>query len=426
MMSNIKLTVEERISKAIIALQGSVGGKGGGEQPFFAHLLMGMEFREMPKWAPMQTMGVDALGRCYYCKEFVDTLSDEELRGVLSHECLHSALLHLLRVGGRNKIVANVAQDIVVNMIVTQSGLKLPKGGIDVNVSGDYSDFSLGKGVRIRVNSVSEKLWEKVYDEITSQLKKQGIDVGDGEGPGFDLHIRGDGTQQDSEGSKEGRMLSDKEVERAEQEWSKRLVEAAAYAKQRGCLPGGVDKMIGHLLEPTVDWRSLLRNHMSPFLSPVDWTYQRLSKKSQILEIALPNVLKEHVSIGVVCDTSGSIDGEAMTEFLSEMVGMAQSLRHIDMRVVFVDTEVKAEYEVGNGDIDTIMSMKPQGGGGTGMEVGIDHFKDKYPDLSVVVVLTDGYDSYNRGEGDYPFEVIWCIQKNGNDQMPYGVKVRMG
>ena len=432
-----ELTSAERLSKAIIALQGSVMKSASYKvkpQPFFAHLLMSLRFEPMPEWCPMRTMGVDAAGHCYYDDDFVKSLKDEEIVGTLIHEVMHAALLHLLRLGGRNKEIANIAQDIVVNAMVLRSQYRLPKDVVPYDINDDVSRFNLGP-LKLRVENVSEKIWETIYDELMQQAKSQGYSIPEGsKGLRFDFHIYGNGDDVGKRKTEDGKadadgtdvLITPSVADELRKEWSKKLTDAATYAKQRGDLPGGMERFIKDILRPKVDWAAMLRNHVAPYLSPVDWSYRRLHRKSQALGVALPAILREHVQIGVVVDTSGSISQENLSEFLSEIVGMAQSLRHVEMEVAFVDAAVQKTYKVENGDIETILNMKPAGGGGTSMEVGLDYFKEKDEGIPVIIVLTDGCDSYRRREEDYPFEVIWCITEGGMKGMPYGEIISMG
>jgi predicted metal-dependent peptidase len=64
-------------------------------------------------------------------EEFVQSLSSPQVDGLLLHEVLHAALLHVVRRGQREAMLWNVAADIVVNgMIFQQKGFELPNGGI--------------------------------------------------------------------------------------------------------------------------------------------------------------------------------------------------------------------------------------------------------------------------------------------------------
>lgn len=401
-------TAEEKVLRGMIDLQKP--------QPFFAHLLMNMRPQLLPLCFPHQTMGVDAKGKLYYAEQWTMSLQDEEVMGALCHEALHVGLLHHLRVGRRNVEIANIAQDIVVNMPVVAAGLRLPKTFIAMDVYNDAATFTL-LDVVMRIREVSKKPWEAVYDEIIQNLIQGGKnpdDVWRG-GLGFDVHISGDG----------GEPLSDEELREVEKRWQQNLVDAAVYAQQRGILPAGMERLVEGLLRPKVQWRSQLMRYLRPFLNPVDWSYHKSSRKSQALGVYLPTTLKEQCDVEVIVDTSGSISKETLTEFLSEIIGIAMSMRHISLWVTFVDAAVHNRYKVDNGEIPKILNMSVTGGGGTELEVGLDFIKKNNPQVPLVIALTDGYDSYTRTQKDYPFDVIWVIAKNGSDKQPYGRIIRM-
>ena len=51
-------------------------------------------------------------------EEYLLSLSSSEQNGLLLHEVLHMALLHCTRVGGRDRLIWNIAADIVVNDLI--------------------------------------------------------------------------------------------------------------------------------------------------------------------------------------------------------------------------------------------------------------------------------------------------------------------
>jgi predicted metal-dependent peptidase len=445
---DLKLKPEDKLRRGIIRLQRP--------QPFFAYLLMNLRPKHFPKElesAPghMPTMGINPLGELFYSDEFVENLSMPEVFGCLCHEVLHIALLHPMRTGNRIHIIANFAQDVVVNMIVMQTAanmnnnryshygrgaeswltenfveMKLPEGTVPVDVQGDTSDFVLpmeGGKVNIHIDNVSKKAWEEVYAEIIEQIRNQNQDPKSAQRPqssGFDNHISGQGSG-----------MTAKEIEQAANKWQGNIAEAANYAKAQGKLPGGMNRIIDELLKPKVVWKQLLMKFLRPHIQPVDWTYQKPNKKSQVLGVFLPSTVKEHCEVEVIVDTSGSVSQQELKEFVSEIVAIAQSMQHVQMGVTFVDSEIHTRYEVENGDIPKILAMEPKGGGGTDMEEGLDHIKKTNREVPVAIVLTDGYTSFNRRARDYPFEVIWVITENGiskermKSEIPYGHAVKM-
>lgn len=411
-------TPEDKFTRAIADLQLN--------QPFFAHLAVRLNPQPANGQLRIPTMGVDAKGNLYYEKDFVMNMDQDELMGVVCHETLHVGLLHMLRMGNRVPAIANVAMDCVVNMMVRKTNLRLPSETIPVDTYND-SAAPMINGVSFSISDVTKKSWEQVYDELCSKMRKKQMNPESFRGKTlkieFDVHMPG--TSGDGDDDELRRELETK--------WQQALADAANYAKQQGKLPSGMDRIIDGILKPKVQWKQLLLKYLRPHLAPVDWTYQRPHKKSQVLEVFLPNTLKESCMVEVIVDTSGSISGGELKEFLSEIVAIAQSMQHLKMWVTFVDARVdeSARYEVENGDIPKILSMKPQGGGGTDMEAGLDYIKQNNPTIPVAVVLTDGYTSFNRKRHDYPFEVIWVVTKNGltnedmKRQIPYGLTVKM-
>lgn len=429
-MVDIWKTPEERITRALADLQKA--------QPFFAHLAMGLK----PQRSDITTSAaVDAKGRLYYNEDYIMKLSIDETMGLLCHEVLHVALIHMQRIGSRDHELSNLSQDVVVNQAVVTSGLRLPKDcAAVVDGYGDTAQIVFENQTLAKIKDVSKKNWEEIYDELQQNKGIQGaMGLGQGQGKpngkqqgqgqpkgqgdghgnqrrkwGFDDHIRGN--------------VSEKEKRQAENEWKSRICDAANYAKQQGTLPAGMERMLDGILKPKVEWKSLLLRYLKAHFMPVDWSYNRPHKKSHALGVFLPNTLKEAVECEIYVDTSGSVSNKELKEFLTEIVAIAKSMPHITMWVTFLDTQVEesARYKVDNGDIATILNMKAIGGGGTDMEAGLDYCKQHNPTIPVALVFTDGYVPIRRKRSDYPFDVIWVVTPNGRkDDLTYGQVVQM-
>ena len=444
MVVDLQLNPREKIVRAICDLQK--------DQPFFAHLSMNMKIKEMPEDHPMKTMAVDAKGNMFYADEFVAQLTQAQVKGVVTHECLHSALEHCLRTGARDHRISNVAQDVAVNMMIKQSGMELPEvwkvktkdgktvdgKGIPADVAKDNSVFELHgyapKPIKIRIEQVSLKPWESIYSEVLEQITKQqqqqggqqqgGQGLGQGQGsnqPGFDEHMHG----KDGE---TGEELSGQEMEAEANRWRGNLANAAQYSKNMGKVPAGLDRILKDILKPKVRWKELLLRYIKQHGAPVDWSYHKPSKRSHALGIFMPTVVRESVDVEIIVDVSGSIDGDSLKEFISEVVGIAKALSNINMQVTFVDAEIHESYAVSNGDIPKILNFKISGGGGTNLEIKLEHIKETNPSIPLVILLTDGFTPFTHKRSDFPFDCLWCITKNGiNDlkEIPYGYAIKM-
>ena len=427
------MDAEDKLTRARIQLQKT--------NPFFAFLLLHSDVQEDPGTLGQKvpTMGVDARGNLYYNRSWVENLSERETEGVLCHEIMHVALEHLYRSQKMkaNPKIHNVASDLVVNDILMESGFQLPKEGcIPRNHEFKHPQFT--------VSHIDDKCVEEIYDEIMSQIPEQdcpgqcsGGDSGDGEGSesgdgnnpcdgcpnadscaggadSMDTHIM----SESGEGSEQQR--------KEQREWKKRVSEAGHYAKMRGELPAGLERRIGELFESKLNWKKML-NHYITSAIPHDYTWSRPSMKSIVNGLYLPATKKnEQLEVVVAIDTSGSIGQEELTEFLSEMVGIAKTYSQVKMRVIECDADIQYDRLVENGNIKKILETGVHGGGGTSHEPVYQYIAEKYKDTKILINFTDGY-TYFPEQQKWKFDSIWVLTKQScpEDNIPFGKVVKI-
>lgn len=393
----------EKMKKAQIKVQS--------RNPFFSYLSLFLTFKKedvnnpLPKYAGM---GVNAKGELTYKEEFVKNCSDEQLIGVLAHEILHLAFLHISRLRNRQQERWNIACDIAVNSILIKNNFKLPKGIIP----NDYED-NIEIGGKI-ISEVSKKTAEKIYTELPEMKECKGGGKNGGSCSCGKCQERFDSHEQ-SKGQ------TPEEVEKEENEWLNRLDEAVCYAKQRGNMPNGMERWIEGLHKSKVNWKVMLRRYITNEL-PSDYNILSCSKKGFASGYWLPNTIKEKIDVMCVVDTSGSIGKEELTDFLSEIVGMSKAFQsQIDMRFLAFDTKIQNDLEMKNGNINKILKTKIRGGGGTDFEVVFNHIKKKKYKPQVMIFLTDGYGTRVTKQR---FPIIWVLSgKNTDDSCIKGTGV---
>jgi predicted metal-dependent peptidase len=403
------MDAERRIKKAIIALQV--------DQPFFAFLAMNVKLRKMPENSPYKTMGVDANFNLYYDEDFINTVipTDNIRKGCICHEVLHIALDHLGRVGARYRILANVAQDMVVNMICEKNGLMILKKPeyVNADASNNTAWANLGKAGKIVIQQVSEKSWERIYNEIIDKLENSGYDAGD-----IEEEMTSGGTTSlfDEHMHESFNKLSKEEQNQVREQLHQMLSDAMTYSKQMGKTPMGVERYVTELLNPKIPWQTTLLKYLKDHTEANDWTYRRPHRKSYSLGVYLPSILNEKVNVDVIVDTSGSIDQESYNEFISEVHGMIRVIPNIQVNLHFVDTEIRKTVTMSKSNLYEILDINPQGGGGTNMEHGLQQIKDLNNGSELVVVLTDGFTNCERSCFDFGFDIIWVICKKGLEE----------
>ena len=111
------------------------------DRPFFAYILMNMNVEQTEPTEKVPTMGVNQLGDLFWNDKFVTELADDELQGVLAHEVMHIATLTFQREGNRNKMLWNMATDIVINNILLGENFALPKDCLLTTDGGAFFCF---------------------------------------------------------------------------------------------------------------------------------------------------------------------------------------------------------------------------------------------------------------------------------------------
>jgi len=437
------LSPRERITKARIQLQNQL--------PFFAYFSMYLKPRED---STQPTLAVDIEGNLYYNPQFVKGLSNRQLQFAICHEILHLALHHLQRFKGKDPNIANIACDIKVNRILQDSFPDVYIKGI-IFPEGDSISFF---GGLIKVEKISEKSAEEIYEEIIKQLPKRGGGGGSGRGgiEGKNKNGRGRGDNKgnrkgegDGSGSKEksdgqnrsgseGDGLEDYEWDRhiwsdgsgegedeakgadIEEKWSRVFREAYNYAKQQGKVPAGIERIHEELYSSKLPWHKLLAQFVQKGVQASDYTWMKPSKKSLATGVYLPGIVREDkLEVVVAIDTSGSMSNEELTLALSEIISIIKAFNNLELTVIYADCAIQKVKTWTCPTPQQIIREAPKGGGGTDHVVVFEYIKKNIKMPKVIICFTDGWTTYPKSWNKCP--VIWVLtDKSPSNLPPFG------
>lgn len=317
----------------------------------------------------------------FYNPDFFDALPPDELEGVLAHEVMHKAMEHGLRGHGRNPKLWNMAADYAINLILHESGFKLPP---KVLLDDQYRDMSA----------------EQIYDILNRNPDTRNRQFGDGE-IGDDLR-----EPQDSD-DPQARAVAERQIRQ-------QVAQAANIARMAGKLSGGLERFVDSVLNPTVPWQDLLREYATRVTNDTESWNKRNRRFSNLYLPARHNMRMGE--IGVIVDTSGSISPDDLARVATEVEAIATMVKPERVRVIYVDAHLAGEQVFEEGET---LDLKPCGGGGTDMRVGIDYLQ--LFDTHVAIMLTDGYTPWPDSEPDYPL-IVCCTSKV---DVPVGQVVRI-
>jgi len=344
-----------------------------------------------------------------YGRKFVKELRDQELNFVVAHENYHKMYRHLTTWRKLHEIdnrLANAACDYVINIQLkdldpNEAVIAMPR----------YKDGKVMGLVDERFRGMNAK---QVFDILREEKKGKGSggqgekgEGGDGIGdmsggdPEFDEH--------DWDGAQEMTAEEKKDLAREVDQAIRQGI--MARNKIAGSGAGGLDRELEGLLEPKVNWREVLRDFVKSTCNAKDKSsWRKVNRRFLSTGVYMPTLIGEKVGhLVIAIDTSGSIGGDELTEFLSEVKGIAEEVNPECVDLLYWDSEV-AGHETYSGSTasDIPNSTKPKGGGGTSPSCISAYLKEKNIQPECVIVLTDGYVGGDWGS-EWTAPVMWCI-----------------
>jgi predicted metal-dependent peptidase len=367
--------VTKRISKAKTALIL--------EHPFIGSVALNMPMSIDNSVPTAATNGK----RVLFNEEFCNGLSDEELKFLVAHECMHPMLEHNFRRGERDAYKWNQAADYVINKLLTDEGIgKMPEQGLL-----DDTIYNNGGGT-------SDGIFNLLPDTPD-----------DGQGNG------GQGQPLDSCEDGQG---SPAEVSQQQAEWKVKVAQAAQSAKMMGKMSAGLERLVDAILKPKVDWRDVLQRFVVKCRSD-QRSWARPNRRFLSQGLYLPSVSGESLGeIAFAVDCSGSIDQDEINQFASEISTVWQDQRPTKVHVIYFDSEVSHYDEFGQDDEPVV---KPHGGGGTAFSPVFKYMMEHGIEPVACIFLTDLCCDDFGDAPDYP--VLWV--STHDDKAPFGEVVMM-
>ena len=306
-----------------------------------------------------------------YNPDFFMKLNEQERVFLIVHEAMHVALLHIVRLNGRNRRKWNMAADYVINLMLDERGFKMPKGGL---LDPAFKGMST----------------EQVYDLIPDpQAEDFPMDIEEAHG----------------------------ELGAVEENVKEILVRASVASKMAGdkpgSIPGDIEIYLEKLLKPKLPWKTILRRFIQSFAKD-DYSFQRPNRRFFPKHI-LPGIKGEKlIDLAIAVDTSGSVTDEDFQRFVSEVSGILKMMQPDEMTLVQFDTKIKSVDSLKS--LRDLSAVKFFGRGGTRIGPVLEWAKETKPQLLLV---------FSDGEFHWPGDTLksptlWMIHNNKSFTAPFG------
>jgi predicted metal-dependent peptidase len=340
--------------------------------PYLATGLFGAEVIPAPGSG---TVSVDESWRMRADPELVADWSAAQLGSVLVHHVCHLLRAHGERarglgIGPSDTLNWVRAADAEINDDLIPAGLDLPGRPVLPR------DFGAADGL----------LAEQYFAAGTTDRSAQGKGEEETAGTWLDCGSGADGQPRQDEGAP------------AQPAWQTELMrrqvaqDIVSHGKTAGKVPAGLLRWAQDVMEPTVNWRTVLkaelRRAVAEAAGAVDYSYRRPSRRASVAgDVVLPALRRPVPEVAIVCDTSASMTDDLLAVALAEVDGLLRALGLArQVRVLACDTAVATAQRV-----SSARQVELTGGGGTDMVAGIAAAIALRPRPAVTIVLTDGY-----------------------------------
>jgi len=318
--------------------------------------------------------------------DFIDSLPAPKQRGLILHEILHGALGHITHpfidktlTYSSFKLLANVAQDYVIENIVNEIGKQeSPTAKIeDRQIQCNYEvDATL-----LKYNGWN---WRQVYDELRANAKEIP--------PQFDQHGSPDDSDSDEDANNSERLW------KAAREESERINEELKASNTKGT--GDI------VIEPDVaiiPWQETLASLLTSIPEKTRKSWSRVKRRPFVTRgeyqptIAGTRDALEHVYMFI--DTSGSMY-DVLNTCAADIMNLLHTIEVEKLELIYYDVGIQERIVVEAEDIKNFKIHSMKGGGGTCVKLAIDEVmkSEDYVEDAVFLVLTDGYDDYRLGD----------------------------
>lgn len=398
-------------------------------QPFFAYLLTNMK-KVIDKENKVPIAGVaivDGDITLYINPKGYFSHNLKERTFILIHEVLHIIFHHHFRGEKKDHGLWNISTDVAINQLIdTENYARMPKGCLKIDSWNDTKGFILPE------KKSAEDYYKLLLDKQEKMEKPN--DMNDTPMGDF-LPDENENNNSDKE-NKDSLAPSFRDMHKS---WdqsddmsktvSENIINSAlneAFKESAGNVPQELKTYIEEILNPKINWRSILRNFVAKKRNTnkkATWKKHNRRLGRQVMGYKKNRKL----NVAVAIDTSASITEDDFKIFFSEIIGIHRSGANVI--ILECDTKVHKIYKYKNG-----VSPDFTGRGGTDFCPVFDFInkkKDKLlnekPDL--LIFFTDGF-------GEAPEEnnisTVWCLTENGkkpytknHNKVPWGIELNI-
>lgn len=342
------------------------------EQPYFGTIASTLKPKLNEDLKTFQT----SPGVFEYNDDFISSQSDEQLAFILTNAAMHHALSYQFRKENRLLWLWKMAQNHAINSLLVNNGMSLPN---DIEIEERF------------INLSAEAIYKILENEIDEEKH----------------------TPKDVEKFKYEEEFKDQQLDDQIKELTKQITQKA---KLYGDLPLGIEILIKEIFDGAISWEEELYEMIE---HSVKFDYSLLPPNKRYLAqgIALPSLSGTIVKLVIAVDSSGSINENLLTRFMSEVQSIMNSFENFEIDLLICDAKVHEHYILQAGDT---LEYKIKGGGGTNFANTFLYIQENISNVNLLLYFTDGIGTFP--DEFYDFDTVWVLTQE-DTQIPFGRKI---
>lgn len=320
-----------------------------------------------------------------YNSDFLQNAELSEVEFVLANGAMHSVLAHDMRKNNRSGWLWQMATDMAINDMLFENGLDKP-------LEAQY---------RVRFKGMyAEEIYAELKDDILREDEELEYETDDS-----------DDVEQQQEQTKE--QLQDEILQ--EQLLAEEAISLLESEFKRGETPQLIERFFSLDFVGSVDWRDELKSAIDRFHKD-DYTLLPPSKKFLHLGLYLPSTISQTFRLVIAIDSSGSIDDELLSQFLSEVNFLMSMIGNYQIEMLVCDEKIREHKTFYTGDT---LACGIKGGLGTDFRPVFEFVQNSFDDVKLLLYFTDLDGVFPHAIPNY--DVKWVTQKER--QTPFGESI---
>ena len=355
-------------------------------EPFYAHFILNSKILydayKVPTAGVCVTNGTPTF---VFNTKFMDSLSHEQVKEVLKHECLHLLMSHLddmEKEKSQEQKLYNIAQDCAINQYLGQ----LPEGCVTLD------GLSKVVGKPLEAFQTSKYYYDAIKDK-QKEMEDSGL-----------------------------KTVDDHDMEGVEGEDTPEMAKAAvqnaakkALGNAAGNAPDFIVKEIANYGTAQIPWQQVLKNFiLTQVTQETQSTHKRMNRR---FPLPVPGKKKKrNLTLGVCTDSSGSVSDAQYSMFMTEVKSITN---HISKTwLIHADCQVQHVEELKK---NTKTDLQRRGGGGTAYQPAISKAMELKSD--VIIYFGDFDTSDTPEDPKRPF--LWVGVGNQDPPAKFGKVIRL-